>query len=160
MNKVTDSTGGVGKGSAMAGFKKVLCPVDFSGALASLLPYLRGLADQGAQIHLLHVCPDLKLFQGLYDLGQMQEQFTTKARAELAAACATLGDCQVVTSEVLCGDPAAQIVDYAKREGMDLIVMATHGHKGLEHTILGSVAENVLRTAPVPVLTVNPHRRA
>ncbi|MCA1989922.1 MAG: universal stress protein [Desulfarculus sp.] len=144
----------------MAGFKKVLCPVDFSGALTALTPYLRGFAEQGAQIILLHVCPDLKLFQGLYDLGRMQEQFTAKARAELAAACASLGDCQAVTGDVLCGDPAAQIVDFAKREGVDLIVMATHGHKGLEHAILGSVAENVLRTAPVPVLTVNPHRRA
>ena len=144
----------------MAGFKKVLCPVDFSGALAVLTPYLRGFADQGAQIHLLHVCPDLKLFQGLYDLGQMQEQFMAKARAEMAAVRAGLGDGQPIISAVLCGDPAAQIVDYAQRQGVDLIIMATHGHKGLEHTILGSVAENVLRTAPVPVLTVNPHRRA
>ncbi|MFZ5585879.1 MAG: universal stress protein [Thermodesulfobacteriota bacterium] len=143
----------------MAGFKKVLAPVDFSGVLVKLAPYVRALVGAGAELHLLHVCPDLHLFEGIYDLGEMQNQYIAKAQGQMEAACAGLADCPPATTAVVCGDPAREIVEYARREGMDLIVMATHGRKGLEHAILGSVAENVLRTSPVPVLTVNPHRR-
>ena len=50
--------------------------------------------------------------------------------------------------------PAAAIVDYARREQIDLIVMGTHGRGGVAHLLMGSVAERVVRTAPCPVLTV------
>ena len=50
--------------------------------------------------------------------------------------------------------PADEIVGYARDEGMDLIVMGTHGRKAVAHLLLGSVAERVVRTAPCPVLTV------
>jgi nucleotide-binding universal stress UspA family protein len=49
---------------------------------------------------------------------------------------------------------AWEIVDYARREGFDLIVMGTHGRTGLKHVVMGSVAERVLRAAPCPVLVV------
>ena len=52
------------------------------------------------------------------------------------------------------GEPASQIVTAASAEGCDLIAMATHGHTGLKHLLLGSVAERVVRLAPCPVLTV------
>ena len=63
-----------------------------------------------------------------------------------------------VSAEVLVGDPAQEIVEYASKQGIDLIIMATHGRKGLEHAVFGSVAENVLRTSSVPVFIVNPYR--
>ena len=49
-----------------------------------------------------------------------------------------------------------RIVQHAEEKGIDLIITATHGRKGLDHVIFGSVAENVVRNAPVPVLTINP----
>ncbi len=52
------------------------------------------------------------------------------------------------------GDPAAEIVRYARDAGMDLIVMGTHGRTGLERLLMGSVAEKVLREAPCSVLVV------
>jgi nucleotide-binding universal stress UspA family protein len=58
--------------------------------------------------------------------------------------------------DVMMGDPAVEILQAAKRRGADLIVMATHGRKGLRHLVLGSVAEHVVREAPCPVLTVKP----
>ena len=58
--------------------------------------------------------------------------------------------------EVMMGDPGVEILQAAKRQGADLIVMATHGRKGLRHLVLGSVAEHVVREAPCPVLTVKP----
>jgi nucleotide-binding universal stress UspA family protein len=52
------------------------------------------------------------------------------------------------------GHPAEEIVKYAKEAGIDLIVMGTHGRRGLDRILLGSVAEEVVRTADVPVMTV------
>ena len=53
------------------------------------------------------------------------------------------------------GDPAQAILDTAKERGADLIVMGTHGRRGLSHVLLGSVAERIVRLSPVPVLTVS-----
>jgi nucleotide-binding universal stress UspA family protein len=50
--------------------------------------------------------------------------------------------------------PASTIVEYARQEGIDLIVTGTHGRGGVAHLLMGSVAERVVRTAPCPVLTV------
>jgi nucleotide-binding universal stress UspA family protein len=54
--------------------------------------------------------------------------------------------------------PFEQILRVAKRLRCDLIVLATHGRTGLQHVLMGSVAENVVRRAPCPVLTVRPPR--
>ena len=58
--------------------------------------------------------------------------------------------------EIMMGDPGAEIIQASKRLHTNLIVMATHGRKGLRHLILGSVAEQVIREAPCPVLAVKP----
>jgi nucleotide-binding universal stress UspA family protein len=55
------------------------------------------------------------------------------------------------------GNPALEIRRFAEEEGMDLVVMATHGRTGLRHIVMGSVAEKVVRQSNVPVLTVKPH---
>jgi nucleotide-binding universal stress UspA family protein len=54
------------------------------------------------------------------------------------------------------GPPKVEIVRYARTQDIDLIGLATHGRSGLAHVLIGSVAENVVRTAPCPVLTVRP----
>ena len=63
-------------------------------------------------------------------------------------------------SFVASGKPAEQIVDFAKRNGIDLIVMATHGHSGVSRRPYGSVAEKVMRTSSVPILVVMPPAKA
>ena len=64
----------------------------------------------------------------------------------------------VCKTKVIVGDAAEEIVNYAKDEGINLIVMGTHGRKGLDRILFGSVAERVIKTASVPVLSVNPYR--
>jgi nucleotide-binding universal stress UspA family protein len=59
-----------------------------------------------------------------------------------------------VRTSVQVGDPAIQIVEYARLESIDLVVIGTHGRSGVAHLVLGSVAERVVRSAPCPVLTV------
>jgi nucleotide-binding universal stress UspA family protein len=65
-----------------------------------------------------------------------------------------------LSRRVRTGHPWEEIVDYATEDGSDLIVLATHGHTGLAHALVGSVAERVLRSAPCPVLTVRSHADA
>jgi nucleotide-binding universal stress UspA family protein len=58
--------------------------------------------------------------------------------------------------DIMMGDPGVEVLQAAKRWGANLIVMATHGRRGLRHLVLGSVAEHVVREASCPVLTVSP----
>jgi nucleotide-binding universal stress UspA family protein len=57
------------------------------------------------------------------------------------------------------GEPAAEIVTFAAEQGVDLLVLGTHGRSGLEHALMGSIAERVVRKARCPVLTVRPPAR-
>jgi nucleotide-binding universal stress UspA family protein len=59
---------------------------------------------------------------------------------------------------ILAGDPAAEILKTVDSDGIDLVIMGTHGYKGLEHTIFGSVTEKVVKKSPVPVLVINPYK--
>lgn len=72
----------------------------------------------------------------------------------LSALAGRLGGSVSVLTAVEAGSPAVQIVRYAERHGIDLIVLGTHGRTGVTRALLGSVAERVVRTAPCPVLTV------
>ena len=62
-----------------------------------------------------------------------------------------------ITHKVLMGDVGEQIVDYATEIRADLIIMGTHGYKGLEKIMFGSVADKVVRSALCPVTTINPY---
>lgn len=59
---------------------------------------------------------------------------------------------------ILSGNPASEILKTIDSEAIDLVVMGTHGYKGLEHAIFGSVAEKVVKNSAVPVLTINPYK--
>ena len=72
----------------------------------------------------------------------------------LAAVGSVAGDRVPVETAVFEGSPSRKIVRYAEREGCDLIVMGTHGRGGIDRLLLGSVAERVVRSSEVPVLTV------
>lgn len=61
-------------------------------------------------------------------------------------------------TKVVVGNPAEEILKYADEQGIDLITMGTHGRKGLKRTLMGSVAEHVIKHAAVPVMTANPLR--
>ena len=80
---------------------------------------------------------------------------TQAARTQLAATKKDLAAHGfVVETEVVTGQPARAIVEYAAAGHFDLIVMATHGRTGLSHALMGSVAERVVQKAPCAVLTV------
>lgn len=138
--------------------KKILFPTDFSDASDAGLHYATALArDTGAQMLIVHVEEP----PAAYGAGEMYyvvpESDESALRERLKTVVPT--DAAVAyTHRLVTGDPATQIVHLAEEEGVDLVVMGTHGRTGLARLLIGSVAEAVVRRAPCPVLTLKqPH---
>lgn len=149
------------KDKTMLNINHILHPTDFSDCSNHALRYACSLATQfGAELHLLHavresdmVAPYMTGFVPS-DYYQQQMQFAEEELSELPGK--VMNHSGSVTRNVCEGVPFVEIIRYSKDNAIDLIVMGTHGYSGLKHLILGSVAENVVRKAPVPVLTVRP----
>jgi universal stress protein A len=140
---------------------RILVPTDFSDTSDAALSYARTLADSlGASLHLVHVFDDpygdalvAEMNASVYE--SMRATEMTQARRRLLRRLPPADRKQFQASTaIVTGAPAEAIVDYAADRGMDLIVMGTHGRSGFAHLLLGSVAEQVVRTAKCPVLTV------
>jgi nucleotide-binding universal stress UspA family protein len=139
--------------------QRFLIPVDFSEYANQAVEYAIGLASKlGARLTLLHVIQPLPL-AGV-DMGvtlpytyiqDLEAEITNSMQAylERVTAAGLEGEIAVVH-----GVPFQEILETAKTQQVDLIVMGTHGRTGLEHVFLGSVAEKVVRLAPCPVLVV------
>jgi len=69
-----------------------------------------------------------------------------------------LDHCVGFEKRIVFGDPAQEILRFIETGKMDLVIVGTHGRKGLGHVFFGSVAENVVKKSPVPVLTINPYK--
>ena len=135
-------------------YENVLLPTDGSTGVERAIEEAVGLASaSGARLHALYVVEPLywadvnaeRLVEALEEEGEA----ATGAVAERAAAAGV--DC---TTAIERGYPSEAILDYADEHGVDLIVMGTHGRRGLSRMLLGSTAERVVRLADVPVLTV------
>jgi nucleotide-binding universal stress UspA family protein len=137
-------------------YKRILVPLDGSKASAMALKEALALAkEQGARVCLTHVYERIKhvVTEGVIDLTPALRVQGEQLLAEAASRARKAG-VKAATALVEAGSrrvPAA-IVEQAVAEGADLIVMGTHGRKGFERLMLGSVAEGVARRATVPVL--------
>ena len=137
----------------MPRFSNILCPIDFDKNSLTAVPLASELARDGsATLYLLHV---VALPSGLDALSLRKME--SEARTRLERFCHQ--KLKVGTRYellVMIGDPAVEVLRVATRLRVDLIVMATHGRKGLRRLFLGSVAERVVRGAQCPVLTAKP----
>lgn len=131
-----------------------LIPLDFSECANQALEYAMTLAKKlQARLTLAHVVylpkmveVDIAPYQEQLKAGAMQAMDTNLKRVQDAGL-----EVDIVTVH---GVPFREIVELAKDRDVDLIIMGTHGHTGLQHVFLGSVAEKVVRLAPCPVLVV------
>lgn len=141
--------------------KTVLVPTDFSDTSALALRYAKELARWFESVmHLLHVVSDADVSPGTeafwgFSEKNVQRRWVEEATSKLGTLCSTDEQATFdVRTAVEIGTPFVAVVRYARDHQIDLIVMGTHGRGAVKHLLLGSVAEQVVRQAPCPVLTV------
>jgi nucleotide-binding universal stress UspA family protein len=149
-------------------YKRILVPVDGSStSMAGLSEALRLARNQKAKLKLLHIVDELMIF-GTAESGLNIEPVIESMKRggkrilDRAAKAAAARGVRAETElwENATGRVAEVLVGRAKRWRADLIVMGTHGRRGVNRLVLGSDAELVVRNSPVPVLLVRSSRRS
>jgi nucleotide-binding universal stress UspA family protein len=144
-------------------YKKILVPIDGSPASnLGLNEAIKLARDQGAKLRLLHLVDEYVAVSSMDgvtldtgDLLDAMRETGTKIVAKAQAQARRHGlTPEAVMLESFGGRAADFIVQQAKKWGADLIVLGTHGRRGVKRLVMGSDAEQVIRTAPVPVLLV------
>jgi nucleotide-binding universal stress UspA family protein len=139
-------------------YDAILLPTDGSPSSHAAADHVADLAlDQGATVHVLSVADSRNRFEspsaGLApDVWDEAEE--DRARNAAEAAVDRLPDGVETEIHVDAGVPRTVILEAVEDLPVDLVVMGTHGRTGLDHYLIGSVAERVVRTSPVPVLTL------
>lgn len=163
--KSASSKKGFSPQSAAIALRKILVPIDFSEYSKKALHYAIPFARQfHAKILLLYVV-EPTIYPADFSFGQIgmpnvENELRVKGEQELQ---------ELITNEikgvvpaeaiVKVGLPFVEVVSFAKEEGIELIIVATHGHTGVEHVLFGSTAEKIVRKAPCPVLVVRSDER-
>ncbi|MCX5803779.1 MAG: universal stress protein [Proteobacteria bacterium] len=145
-------------------FKKIVCPIDFSEFTDEILKYAVNITKKfNAELHLIHIIPNLNYFTPYESFLTPENLVAIEKNIEKEVE----KDFEKVTKDidmplkkiVKTGVTFVEIIDYIKEEDIDLVVMGTHGRSGIEHILIGSVAEKVVRKSPCPVLTIRPRGR-
>jgi nucleotide-binding universal stress UspA family protein len=145
----------------MAEIKKILCAVDFSEVSSKVADYAQTLAKSlGASVKILYVAPSLSQYVGFHVPPTSIETFVGEilTGAEKSMEVFVQENFTEVEAEpkVVTGYASDEILNFAQEEQVDLIIMGTHGRKGIDRILFGSVAEKVVKGAKVPVLTIRP----
>ncbi len=135
--------------------KEILVPIDFSDASFHALETAREMLAPGGKLHVVHVLQSLHpvepgLVWEVIDENTRREQVRVSLEERLGGSAASLG----IEVHTPLGDPGRQVAAIAQAHEADLIVMPSHGRRGFERLLLGSVTERVLRLAPCPVLVL------
>ena len=140
--------------------KKILVPIDFSDYSKNALKYAVNIVEIfKAEMFLIYVVepviypPDFSM--GQIAIPSVNTEWDERAKEELKKLAESEIPKEIkVQTIVKTGKPFIEIIDTATEKDIDLIVIATHGHSGMEHILFGSTAEKVVRKAPCPVLTL------
>jgi nucleotide-binding universal stress UspA family protein len=142
--------------------QKILFPIDFAENYETLLPWVSTFVEKfGATLYVVFVAQDLASYSTFHvphgNIQSFQTEAMEGAKKRMATAMKeNLQQFPKLETMVLLGSPADKILEVAKKENIDLIIMGAHGRKGLERAIFGSVADKVVNGAPCPVLTIRP----
>ena len=142
--------------------KKILCPTDFSENSEHAMKYTLALATLSqAQLELFHVVEPIsypqstELFEPVLDEVEITMKMEAAFQKQLEDQVIALKEeYPKITGRLVTGNTFLEILQAARDDDVDMIVMGTHGRTGLAHVLIGSVAERVVREAPCPVLTV------
>jgi nucleotide-binding universal stress UspA family protein len=147
----------------MKEINKILFPVDLSEVSPKVSPWVLTIAKRfNAEIHLLFVARRLEYLSSIYvtqvSIENFEGELVTGAEKGIEEFAQTyFKEYAAYKTRVVLGDAAEEILSYISSEGIDLVIIGTHGRKGLERIFFGSVAERVIKKSPVPVLSVNPY---
>ncbi len=150
----------------MKQIQKILFPIDFAEKFEVFLHWVKTfVAKFGATLYVLFVTQDLSGFSTFYvphaSIQSFQEEALKAAQQKMKGTTQEFfKDFSRLEARVAAGSPAEKILELARQEGIDLIIMGAHGRKGLERAIFGSVADKVVSGAPCPVLTIHPDLKA
>lgn len=140
--------------------KKILVPIDFSDYSKNALKYAADFAQNfKAKIYLIYVIEPV-IYPADFSIGQVtiptpDVDMNARAQSELDALAKTFVESSIEVETIIkSGKPFVEINETASEKDIDLIIIATHGHTGVEHLLFGSTAEKVVRKAPCPVLTL------
>jgi nucleotide-binding universal stress UspA family protein len=150
----------------MKKFSKILFPVDLSEVSPKIVPWVLDVArTYDAEVLVLFVARRFQHFSAVYVAPESIDAFeheifegAERSLDEFIERHFQSKGFRRCTPRVILGDAAEEILDTVEKEHMDLVVMGTHGRKGLERVLFGSVADRVVKMCTVPVLTVNPYR--
>jgi nucleotide-binding universal stress UspA family protein len=141
----------------MGPFEHILVPVDFGESSTRAIDVATNMAEKfGARLTLMHVYMDPVAAYGYAEgIYWPIDEIVKAAQTELDGVLKKVKlACPRAEGILASGEPSRQIVDAIEKYGIDLVVIGTHGRRGLSRLVLGSVAEKVVRLSPVPVLTV------
>lgn len=145
----------------MKEIKKILCAVDLSEHSRSVAEYATTIAKAtGAAVIVVYTAPSLSQYVGFHVPPNTIENFVgeivTGAEKSMESFVAENFPGVDAKGQVLIGYAAEEILNRAEDENVDMIVMGTHGRKGIDRILFGSVAEKVVKNAKQPVLTIRP----
>ncbi len=145
----------------MKEIKKILCAVDLSNHSKAIAEYTITLAKAtGAEVVVVYTAPSLSQYVGFHvppnTIDSFVGEIVTGAEKSMDTFVAENFPGITAKGQVLIGYAAEEIVNRAEDEDVDLIIMGTHGRKGLDRILFGSVAEKVVKHAKQPVLTIRP----
>jgi nucleotide-binding universal stress UspA family protein len=144
----------------MKPFEKILTAIDFSESSDFAFQYALTLATQfQAELIVMHVINEPVDLRGFYvphiSFEQLEKEIEEGAEKMMEKFCQTnMGGFTRYTTSIVTGIPYDEIIRKAEESGASLIVLGTHGRKGIDHLIFGSTAERVVRCAACPVLTI------
>lgn len=145
----------------MKEIKKILCAVDLSEHSKQVAEYAATLAKNlGASVIVVYTAPSLSQYVGFHVPPNTIENFVgeivTGAEQSMENFVSENFTGLEAKGVVLIGYAAEEILNKAKEEEADMIIMGTHGRKGIDRILFGSVAEKVVKNARIPVLTIRP----
>ena len=141
---------------------KIAVPVDFLGNTEKLLDYVKYMAkSHSAELHLIHIIP-VAYGEGLWSVPHSQEA-TSAVKKQINARMEEFveqfrQEGFACNGTVVVGDPVEEIVNVAKKVDADMMIICSHGAKGLEKVLLGSVTQRVIKRVHCPILVMNPYR--
>ena len=148
----------------MKEFKRILFPVDLSESSTKMVPYVQTVAKKfEAKIHILFAARVFEYFTSIYvphtSINKFEKEIIEGAEKRLYEFVDEhFSEFPGTKTAVVAGDAAEKIIEYIEDKKIDLVIMGTHGRKGMDKIIFGSVAERVVKTSPVPVMVVNPYK--